>query len=143
MSMARITMGKTLAETLEALGIKERRGRGWKYGAKPVQIDNIEFASQAEGKRYCELKILRDAGKIMELEVHPLFRFVVNGVKVGRYNADFSYHDLETGKDVVEDVKGRIPLGFSKTKRLMRACHGIDVVVIGGPRRRKRRRKAK
>lgn len=138
--MAEIRMGKTLAETLAAIGIETKRGN--KYGAKPVRIDGFLFASTKEGERYCELKILRDAGKIMDLEVHPLFRFVVNGVKVGRYSSDFSYYDLESGKNVVEDVKGRIPKGWNRTVSLMKACHGIDVVVIGGPKPRKKRHKA-
>ena len=45
------------------------------------------------------------AREISDLEVHPKFDLMVNGVKIGRYTADFRY---KKGSDViVEDVKSR------------------------------------
>jgi|TARA_Y100000033_G_C2690223_1_gene83364 hypothetical protein len=52
-----------------------------------------------------ELEILLRAREISDLEVHPKFDLMVNGVKIGRYTADFRY---KKGSDViVEDVKSR------------------------------------
>ena len=52
-----------------------------------------------------ELEILLRAREISDLEVHPKFDLMVNGVKIGRYTADFRY---KKGSDIiVEDVKSR------------------------------------
>lgn len=44
-----------------------------KYGAIKVEIDGHVFASQAEGRRYEELRLLELAGVIRSLVVHPRF----------------------------------------------------------------------
>lgn len=85
-----------------------------KYGSKRVEIDGITFDSQAEARRYGELKLLENAGLIMNLKVHPKFTlqegFARDGKRVRAitYTADFQYCDLETPHSVtaVEDVKG-------------------------------------
>ena len=81
-----------------------------KYNAIRTTIDNITFASKREANRYCELKLLHQAGEIEELQVHPRYTllepFEVKGVKYRGivYEADFSY--TENGVQVVEDCKG-------------------------------------
>lgn len=83
-----------------------------KYHNKKVTIDGIKFDSKAEGKRYQELKLLERAGEITCLQVHPMFRLLDghdwNGVhyRPVSYYADFSYYEHESGKVVIEDVKG-------------------------------------
>lgn len=135
---AEIKLGRTIAE---AIGVKAKKRH--KYGAKAVEIGGIKFPSKAEGERYCDLKQRQDLGLIMDLQVHVRFDLIVNGIKIAVYESDACYYDCETGKDVVEDTKGVLTAVFRMKSRLMKACHGIDVVVIGGPKRRKRRRKAK
>jgi hypothetical protein len=44
---------------------------------------------------------------IYDLEVHPVFPLLVNGVKIGRYTADFKYKNVN-GEEVIEDVKSKI-----------------------------------
>ena len=44
---------------------------------------------------------------IYDLEVHPVFPLLVNGVKIGRYTADFKYKNAN-GEEVIEDVKSKI-----------------------------------
>src|SRR5579863_2243802 len=75
-----------------------------KHNARRVTLDGYTFASQREASRYVELCQLYDTGHIRDLVVHPAFLLVVNGVRIGRYTADFQYYDV--GKDcvVVEDV---------------------------------------
>lgn len=81
-----------------------------KYRNKPVTIDGIRFDSKREANRYCELKLLHQAGEIHKLRTHPRYTllepFEVKGVKYRGivYEADFSY--TENGVQVVEDVKG-------------------------------------
>jgi hypothetical protein len=101
-----------------------------KYRNKPVEEDGHHFDSQAEYRRYCELKLMRDAGDIESLCVHPRFDLPVNGVKISRYTADFCY--VRDGQMIVEDVKS----GPTRTrayvlrKKLMKAIHGIDIVEV-------------
>lgn len=44
---------------------------------------------------------------IYDLETHPVFPLLVNGIKIGRYTADFKYKNAD-GEEVVEDVKSKI-----------------------------------
>ena len=83
-----------------------------KYGSKKVVIDGITFDSKREGNRYVELKLLERCGKIKDLKLQPKFELQPSFKKNGRtiraitYVADFTYFDLETMRNVVEDVKG-------------------------------------
>jgi hypothetical protein len=85
-----------------------------KYGAKKTKIDNINFASKKESKRYCELKILLRAKKISNLRLQvpfnllPYFRDKRTGkmVRPIDYICDFFYWDNDLQQCVVEDVKG-------------------------------------
>jgi len=85
--------------------------------AKRVEQDGHKFDSQAEFKRYCQLKLLERAGEISNLQVHPKFDLTYNGRPIlirsagfpnGRkatFKPDFGY--LKVGAGVVyEDVKG-------------------------------------
>lgn len=101
-----------------------------KYGNQPVEYDGRRFASKRERDRYHTLKRRQEAGEIEDLECQVLYRFVVNGVKVGRYTADYRYRVVETGESVVEDAKGARPRDWYRTKQLMKACHGIEVMEV-------------
>jgi hypothetical protein len=100
-----------------------------KYGAVPVTIDGIRFASKKEGKRYAELKILAKAGEIRGLELQPEFLIRIRGDNIFTYKADFSYRTRE-GHRVVEDVKGvRTPL-YRLKKKIVEAIYDIEIVEI-------------
>jgi hypothetical protein len=83
-----------------------------KYNARKVTIDDIEFDSKAEARRYGELKLLESAGEIRELVVHPRFELLCaedwNGkhYRPVSFTPDFQYFEVSSGKTVVEDVKG-------------------------------------
>lgn len=103
-----------------------------KYGAIKVEIDGHSFASKAEADRYGQLKWLERARDIKALSVHPVFFLVVNGVTVGKFTADFMYH--EGGRKVVEDVKGMITPEASLRMRVFMALfpdHELRVVKKG------------
>jgi len=107
-----------------------------KYRAKPVVIDGIKFASTKEGDRYLDLKMLRSADVIRDIELQPEFLIEIEGVKIKyrsgrqvRYVADFRYFDIEKGYSVVEDVKGyRTPV--YKLKLALMSAMGIEVTEI-------------
>ena len=99
-----------------------------KYGAKKTVVDGIKFDSKRESERYKELKLLSSAGEIADLSLQERFDFVINGVKLGFYKADFSYWDVSNHRSVVEDVKGFKTPVYNLKKKLMKAIHGIDIL---------------
>ena len=76
------------------------------------------------------MKLLQRAGKITGLETKTpacVFALVVNGVKIGRYTADFVY--LEKGVRIVEDSKSGVRTrDYLLRKKLMKAIHGIEIL---------------
>lgn len=116
-------------EEASAAGIDVPAKRS-KYRNEPVTVDNVRFHSKREAKRYSELKLLEKAGQIFDLELQPKFVFVVNGVKLGTYTADFCYVDTVSGWAVVEDVKGVRTQQYRLRKKLLKALHGIEVVEM-------------
>lgn len=105
-----------------------------KYRNKKVTIDGRKFDSKAEGARYVQLKRMANAGLITDLQCQSPFDLVVNGEKITRYTADFSYRDGE-GRRVVEDVKGVRTRDYVLRRKLMRAVLGITVHEIKVERR--------
>ena len=99
-----------------------------KYHAKPVVIDGIRFASKKEGSRYNVLKIMQKTNQIECLICHPEFTIMVNNFKICKYVADFGYTDRETGEHIIEDVKGVRTAIYRLKKKLMKACHGIEIL---------------
>lgn len=103
-----------------------------KYHNEPVEIDGMRFDSQAEARRYYELRMLERSGLIEHLEIHPRLTLTVQGVKIGTYSADFRYFDIEQGRMVLEDVKS----DATKTKiylwkkRHVKAQYGIDIEEV-------------
>jgi len=78
---------------------------------KPIR-DGYVFDSNAELKRYCELKMLIKAGIIKDLEVHPKFTLRKSSknehkqsISKWSYKADFAYIYVVEDYKVVEDVK--------------------------------------
>ena len=93
-----------------------------KYGAKPTMVDGRRFASKREARRYSELKLAEQAGKIENLRCQVRYRLV----QVVHYVADFVYID-ESGVAVVEDVKGYKTPEYKAKKKLMESQHQIVV----------------
>lgn len=64
-------------------------------------------------------------GEIEDLELQVVYKMEVNGMLVCKYLADFRYR--QNGEVVVEDVKGVSTPVYLLKKKLMKACHGIDI----------------
>lgn len=123
------------------------RAPGWsKFNARPVTDELGRMASQAEARRWVELKYLERAG-----EIHALRRQVEYPLAVGRlghpallgsvakiigsYVADFDYVTA-AGLHIVEDVKGvRLSL-YRWKKKHFEAQYGIPISETAGGRRR-------
>lgn len=131
------------------------RGRRTKLGNKKVTVDGIEFDSKKEARRYCELQLLLQAGKIEELELQKEFELIPAqyetfpryGKKGQRlqdgkrciekscvYKADFTYK--QDGQLIVEDVKGyRDPASAAYAKfvikrKLLLWRYGLRIVEV-------------
>ena len=108
------------------------RKQKFKYNNKPCVVDGIRFPSQLEAKRYSELKLLERTGEINGLRLQVCFDLAINGVHITTYRADFVY--ICGGAEVVEDAKGKETKEFAIKRRLMKAVHGIDVLVTKSTR---------
>ena len=83
-----------------------------KYKAKKTTIDGITFDSNAEAKRYKELKLLERGGAIKNLSLQPRFLLQEGFVNTHtgykeraiEYVGDFMYS--EGSETIVEDCKG-------------------------------------
>jgi hypothetical protein len=115
------------AAEYQAQLVDDRAARASKYKARKVTAFGRTFHSKKEAKRYGALLILQKDGTVGPIECQPRFRLEVNGVHIADYVADFRYRDLQTGEVIVEDVKGYETPEFKLKKRLMLACHGVEV----------------
>lgn len=97
-----------------------RRTEAYVTGFGPMTFD-----SRREATRAIELALLFRARKITDLQFQPRFACVVETLKVCDYVADFSYR--ESGVLVVEDAKGVRTDVYKLKKKLVKACHGIEV----------------
>lgn len=108
-----------------------------KFGNRPLRCrQGVMHQSTLEARRCDELHLMQQGGLIRDLEAHPQPRWSldVNGVHVCHYLGDFRYFDNERGEVVVEDTKGIQTDVFRMKAKLMLACHGIDVQVVGRAR---------
>lgn len=96
-----------------------------KYHSTPTQVNGLKFASKLEAHRYQALTLAQKAGEITGLKTHP--RFVLqeaftdsagNKHRAIVYEADFSYVDLRTGRECVEDSKGFLTPVFQIKRKL-------------------------
>jgi hypothetical protein len=120
-----------------------------KYGAKPDTRGNIRFDSRKEARRYDELMLMLQAGRIRNLKLQPQYTLqesyvTPEGVRVRaiRYVADFSYEQYTAGLiapegggtwlPIVEDVKSRATKTrqYEIKRKVLLAKFGIRVREI-------------
>lgn len=104
-----------------------------KYHNRKCEIDGMKFDSLAEGRRYNELKLMRHAGLISELEMQKKFSIDINGQHICNYYADFFYYDIQNEKWITEDIKGgnaTKTAAYRLKKKLMKAVLGVDIVEV-------------
>lgn len=92
-----------------------------KYGNEKVVIDGHMFMSKREAKYYSEFKLLQMAREISQLELQPDFPILVNGIKICKVIADFSFFELD--KLIVVDVKGYWTDTSRLKWKLAQACY--------------------
>lgn len=110
---------------------KPKEAKPSKYKNTKVEHDGKVFDSKKEYAHYLTLVALQNAGEISELNHHVTFTFVHNGMKIGAYEADFTYN--KDGKEVVEDVKSKITAKlpvYRLKKKMMEAFYGIKIQEV-------------
>ena len=107
-----------------------KQKRGNKYGAKRVLVDGIAFDSKAEAAYYAALKIRERAGEVTDVELQRPYELTVGGHLIATYRADFVFWDHLMKRRRVIDVKGVVTPVFRMKKRLMKACHGVEIEVV-------------
>lgn len=99
-----------------------------KYRNVPVVVDDIHFQSKKEAAFYGKYKLLQKAGELT-FERQVRYDFIINGVNIGFYKADFVLK-WKSGNIQVVDCKGvRTPVYMIK-KKLMRALHNIVIFEV-------------
>ena len=119
----------------EFAGIRARRApqveQRSKYGNRKVEFDGHKFDSKRECERYILLRSWEQQGVISNLRLQVPFELNVNGQKICKYIADFTYQ--RNGRQIVEDVKGeatRILPVYRLKKKLMKAILGIEIMEV-------------
>jgi hypothetical protein len=105
-------------------------GKKSKYGNKRVIVDGLKFDSKREAARYLELKAMQEAGEISRLRLQPHLPCDVNGHHVCTYVADFSYVKRDEKRETFEDSKGHRTALYILKKKLVFACHGIEIQEV-------------
>lgn len=117
-------------------GQRKQRTSAPKYKNQAVTIDGIRFASHAEGVRYQQLKHWQEQGIISNLELQPAYKIadpvILDGKKQRArfYRADFRYIRVDTGEQVVEDVKGFKTEMYKAKRHLVKQLFGIEIKEI-------------
>lgn len=107
-----------------------------KYRNRAVVIDGIRFSSQAEGRRYQELKLLEKAKRIHSLKLQPRYKlYGKHGDLICTYVGDFQYadrreHQGDDGHFVVEDVKGVETDVFRIKAKLFADNFGFEITLV-------------
>lgn len=113
-----------------------------KYKNRKCVVDGIEFDSRKEANRYTELKLMLKARKIKGLRRQVKYTLIPSQrgddkkviERECAYIADFVYTDCETGKEIVEDVKGYRGGGayevFKIKRKLMLERYGIRIKEV-------------
>lgn len=99
-----------------------------KYRNIPVIVDGVSFPSKREADRWQNLRLLERAGRISDLQRQVPFRMEINGYLICRLIVDFAYKN-NAGELVAEDAKGVRTPTFRLKAKLLKALHGLDVVL--------------
>lgn len=98
-----------------------------KFNNRRIKTEDGWFDSQAELRRWNELKLLERAGEITDLQRQVDFPLIPAGAGLRAivYRADFVY--IERGERVVEDKKGYRDRVYKLKRRLMLWLHKVTI----------------
>lgn len=104
-----------------------------KYHNRRTEYNGRMFDSAHEARTAQELDNLRKAAlpadRVVDVQYQVPFPIVVNGEKICRYEADFVVTYADDHVQVI-DAKGVRTDIFKLKKKLVKACHGIDIIEV-------------
>ncbi len=112
---------------------EKKKKKGSKMRNKPVIVNNIWFQSEGEGNYYLELLSQWQRGKIKQFKRQIPFEFIVSGIRVGKYVADFGVMHHDGTLDII-DYKSRFTVTlalYQMKKQLMLACYQVAIKEVG------------
>lgn len=115
---------------LEKQAQATQKAKKSKFKNKWVEVDGIKFQSKREGDVYVELKRRMQIGEIKSIDRQKRYEFIINGLKVTSYRADFVI-ELSGGGFQVIDVKSPVTRNLNDyviRKKLMKAMFDIEIV---------------
>lgn len=115
-----------------------------KYKAKKVITNYGKFDSEGEYKYYLQLLSLKnavnDAERVIEIERQIIYPFIINGMTIGKYIADYVVVYADGKKEVIDFKNPYIITGKGKSSpiaqlfkykcKLMKALYNIDVKIV-------------
>lgn len=151
-TQAEIAKNKKLAKLSERAGELVKAGavkvkapeagaRKHKYDAQPVTVDGIRFDSKLEARRYCELVLLQQAGKIayflrqvpFHLPGGVIYRcdfMVIYQKKIELSPGKFGRDPGGECRVFYEDCKGFDRQDAINKRKQVKALYGVDVVLV-------------
>jgi len=84
---------------------RQKKGRFPVVAKSRRTLGGIVFDSRGEMLRYADLQLLERAGKISELRRQRDFPVYIGEKLLCTFTADFSYRELPSGAEVIEDAK--------------------------------------
>jgi hypothetical protein len=104
-----------------------------KFGNKRVEHNGEWFDSKRELAIWLQYEMLAKAGQITHLERQPVYRIVINGVKIGKYIPDLQFREL-AGRLRVLDVKSPATAAerlFRWKKKITEALYpGVTIEIV-------------
>jgi hypothetical protein len=111
---------------------KREAAKGSKFGAIPTtNAQGEKFRSQLESTYYDRMKLLKQAGEVLDFQREVRFELIVNDIFICAYICDY----IVTWKDGrVEHIDCKSAATMTQVyklkKQLMLACHGITLVEV-------------
>lgn len=104
-----------------------------KYGNKKTEYNGQTFDSRKEAQYARELDLLskaqNDTQRVVKYETQVRYPLEVNGTKIATYVLDFKV-EYADGRVEFVDVKGMRTGVYKLKKKLMLACHGIEITEV-------------
>ena len=100
-----------------------------KYNARKTEYNGVTYDSKKEAMRAQQLDNMLANGDIINIERQVPIRCVINGKLICKLVCDFVY-TLADNSVVHEDVKGMVLPVFKLKQKLVKAMHGIDIIIF-------------
>jgi len=113
-----------------SINFEMTKARVAKYGnKKSFSGDGLKFDSVWERDCYNNFRYMQLAGEAKSVRCQVRYNLTVNGLMVCAYIADFVV-EYPDGREVIYDSKGVLTDVFNIKRKLMRAVHNLEIVLL-------------